>query len=285
MSKLPVGLTRFVSRRVLVGKQNAPHILFVAGIAGFVGTTVLASRATLKVPDILDDLDDKKDSVQRVYASSPKMRSAMASAYAGSGMELVRAYAPAVIVGSASIICLTKSHDMLTKRNAALTAAYAALDQSYRAYRERIREHVGQPAEDLLYKESQREIGMQHQSRDPKAPNDYSGYARFFAKETSPSWSPVPEYNLLFLRSQQNYANDMLHARGHVFLNEIYDALGFDRSRAGAAVGWVLSGDGDNYIDFGIFDPKSRSSIEFVNGHEAAILLDFNVDGVIFDKI
>ena len=99
------------------------------------------------------------------------------------------------------------------------------------------------------------------------------------------AWSKEPEYNLIFLRCQQNYANDLLKARGHVFLNEVYDMIGVPRSKAGSVVGWILTGNaGDHFIDFGIFDDEDNIR-DFVNGREGSILLDFNVDGVIYDKI
>jgi hypothetical protein len=49
----------------------------------------------------------------------------------------------------------------------------------------------------------------------------------------------------------------------------------------------MLSGDGetDNYINFGIFDGTTEVLRDFVNGLEGAILLDFNVDGVIYNKL
>jgi hypothetical protein len=89
----------------------------------------------------------------------------------------------------------------------------------------------------------------------------------------------------MFVKAQQNYFNDILKVRRHVFLNEVYEALGFDHTSYGSVVGWVLSKDGDNYIDFGIFDGEKERSRAFVNGNERSILLDFNVDGVIWDKI
>ena len=108
-----------------------------------------------------------------------------------------------------------------------------------------------------------------------------SPYARFF-DESSSSFQKNPELNKLYIQCQQNFANDMLLARGHVFLNDVYDMLGLERSSAGAVVGWVLDGDGDNHIDFGVYDVRNE---HFLKSWEPRVLLDFNVDGVVYDKI
>jgi hypothetical protein len=90
----------------------------------------------------------------------------------------------------------------------------------------------------------------------------------------------------MFLKTQQAYLNDILRIRGHVFLNEVYDALGLERTQAGALVGWISNNvDGDCYIDFGLFDGERPRVRDFVNGNERSILLDFNVDGVIYDLL
>jgi hypothetical protein len=91
---------------------------------------------------------------------------------------------------------------------------------------------------------------------------------------------------MMFLRQVQNYANDLLRMRGHVFLNEVFSELGLSHTRAGAVVGWRWNKDsGDDYIDFGIWKGRGEEVKDFFNGREGAILLDFNVDGVIADKI
>lgn len=120
-----------------------------------------------------------------------------------------------------------------------------------------------------------------------------SQYARFF-DETSPYWyknsglreNDGPEMNLFFLRAQQNYANEKLKARGYLFLNEVYEMLGMPKTKAGQIVGWIYkenNTDGDNYVDFGIY--RTEKNAKFVNGYENSILLDFNVDGAIIDKM
>jgi len=114
-------------------------------------------------------------------------------------------------------------------------------------------------------------------------PNGYSMYAKFF-DEYNVNWCKNPESNLQFLKFVQSTCNDRLQSRGFLFLNEVYQALGIPMTSYGQMVGWVL-GNGDDFVDFGIMDGERERARAFVNGREASILLDFNVDGVIWDKI
>jgi hypothetical protein len=58
--------------------------------------------------------------------------------------------------------------------------------------------------------------------------------------------------------------------------------MGFERTSAGFVVGWVLDGNGDGYIDFGLSEARSS---RFMNAEERSVILDFNVDGVVYDLI
>jgi len=215
--------------------------------------------------------------------------------YVQTGLSFVKLYAPAVTLGVASICCILGAHNIMKKRNVAIVAAYKAVEGSFKDYRRRVVSEFGED------KDRQFRYGINHETvtevendEDGKAkkvkkivesadPNHYSQYARFF-DEACTNWSKTPEYNALFLKAQQNYANDMLHAKGHLFLNEVYDLLGVPRSQAGAVTGWLM-GNGDDFVDFGIYNLNSEAARDFVNGYERSILLDFNVDGVIFDMI
>jgi hypothetical protein len=169
-------------------------------------------------------------------------------------------------------------------------AAYGALEKGFSEYRARVVDKYGEEQDrDFRYGTEQVTVVDSETGKKTKVtrvgPDEPSIYARFF-DPVSPSWNKEPEYNMVFLKCQQNYANDLLRSRGHVFLNEVYDMCGIPRSKAGAVVGWLLSenGETDNFINFGIFDGREQVVRDFVNGREGAILLDFNVDGVIFDK-
>lgn len=281
-----------IARRSLVLEKNSPSLLFGAGIVGVVGSTVLACRATLKMQDVLEDTQDKLKTAKTLeheeYSEKDRQRD-IAIIHVQAGMKIVRLYGPAIVVGGASIAALTRSHNILNERNAALTAAYAALDKGFREYRERVVEKYGED-QDREFRHGSREVEIMEDGKKKtvtRVGDDApSIYARFF-DPLSTSWSKEPEYNVLFLRCQQTYANDLLLARGHVFLNEVYDMIGVPRCKAGSIVGWIVTPDNtsDNHIDFGIFNGGDATVRDFVNGRESAILLDFNVDGVIYDKI
>lgn len=295
MALVPAALTRKIGRQVLTFKKQSPHIFFVAGIVGSVTSTILACRATLKLSDTLNEIETDIKSVKMLKENSDKTGTAayngdeygkdLSYVYARAGLKITRLYGSSVVIGVASLTMLTRSHIELSKRNAALMAAYATLQQAYDDYRERVREELGESKELDLYHgaTTERVKNEDGKSEDIKVvdPNKMSPYSRIF-DEYSPHWEKDPELNKLYIQCQQNYANNLLIARGHLFLNEVYDMLGMDRSKAGAVVGWVIGNVGDNYVDFGLYEARNSP---FINGWERSIFLDFNVDGVIFDKI
>jgi Family of unknown function (DUF6353) len=290
MQLIPLAVSKALGRRALVLEKNSPQLLFGAGLVGMVGSTVLACRATLKLEEVLDEgkvnLHKAKTLEHREYTEQDKQRD-ISIIYVQTSMKVVRLYAPAIAVGSASVAALVQAHSILNRRNAALTAAYLALEKGFAEYRQRVVEKYGEE-EDRNFRYGTREVEVIKDGKKKATVRVGEGepsiYARFF-DPLSTEWSKEPEYNLIFLKCQQNYVNDLLRARGHVFLNEVYDKLGIPRSKAGSVVGWILIGDvRDNFIDFGVWDSEGTVR-DFVNGREASILLDFNVDGVIYDKI
>ena len=94
--------------------------------------------------------------------------------------------------------------------------------------------------------------------------------------------------NLYFLMQVQEWANKKLRRYGHLTLNEVYEKIGFQKTRAGAEVGWVLNEEcpvGDNYVNFAIHDLHDVNKRAFVNGYEKSVWVDFNVDGYILNLL
>jgi hypothetical protein len=273
-------------------KKDSPQIMFIAGIGGVVVSALLACRATLKLEDTLEEFKEEIDGVKSLqhhdatktnYPTNEYGKD-LTYVYLKNTAKLVKLYAPSVIIGGVSVGLLTGSHVTLNRRNAGLTAAYSALQVGFDEYRERVKEEIGEEKELDAYRgTSVQKIEVDGKMLEERVvdPNRWSPYAKMFDADNI-NWHKNAEINRLFIQAQQNYFNDLLIARGHVFLNEVYDHLGFEHTKAGSVVGWVINDTGDNFVDFGMFEAHSS---RFVNGWERSIILDFNVDGVIYDKI
>ena len=302
-------LTRTLNRTGLKIKKHSPEILLTAGTVGVVVSGVMACKATLKVNEILDESKQQIDTIHSV-AADPNMaekytaedsKKDLAIVYTQTAVKMIKLYGPSVGLGVVSLGCMISSNRILSKRNVALAAAYTAVDKSFKEYRSRVVERFGKQLDkELRYNIKAKEI--EEVSKDENGhevvkkevvgvidddPNTYSPYSIVF-DDGNEGWDPDPERTKFFLIQQQNWANERLKAKGHLFLNEVYDMLGARRTKAGAQVGWVYDENnavGDNYVDFGIFDTRRSKARDFVNGYEKVIVLDFNVDGCILDLI
>ena len=298
--------TRLLSSTQYQVKKHSPEILMVAGIAGTIVGTVLACKATTKVSEIIEEKNKNVEDVHTCLEEKPKeyteedSKKDLTIIYAQTGVKLFKLYAPAIGVMALSFASIITGHKVLKKRNIAIAAAYAAIDKGFKQYRKNVIKEFGEGVDQQMrFGLKSKEIKKKDKDGktvketeyyiDPDANplDNISEYARFFDAASS-NFAKDPEYNMMFLRRQQDYANEMLKSRGHLFLNEVYDLLDIPRSKAGQVVGWVYDKNGntkgDNYVDFGLYR-NDQGTRRFVNGLEYNILLDFNVDVVIYDII
>lgn len=295
----------------LKAKKYSPEILLVAGIAGAVTSTVMACKATIKATEVMEETKENLEIIHEAdekgvtiagesYSKEDTARDTYVL-YVQTGVKLLKLYGPAIAVGTLSIAAMVSGHKILKKRNLALAAAYTAVDKGFKNYRKNVVERFGEELDkELRYNIKAKEVENVVKNEDgtetieKKMVNEYdmdqlediSEFSKFF-DEGCADFTKDPELNLLYLRKQQEWANEKLKANGHLFLNEVYDMLGLPRTKAGQIVGWIYDKNnavGDNYVDFGIYRGTERS-MAFVNGYEPRILLDFNVDGNIYDLI
>lgn len=298
-------------------KQHSPEILVVTGIVGVVASAVMACKATTKLAPIVDAT---KVNAEHIHAAAEKgeaechledgsiglapyseenAKKDLAIVYAKSGLQVAKLYAPAVILGVTSITAILAAHRILNTRNAALAAAYTAVDRGFKDYRGRVVERFGKDLDrELRYNIKTKEVEetVVHEDGTESTvkktvqvvngddPNNLSMYARCYTTGNT-GWDRNPERSLWFLKQQQRWASERLQSRGYLFLNEVYESLGFPITEAGSQVGWVYNPDDpccDNFVDFGIYNEHSTKCIQFVNGEEDSIWLDFNVDGVVW---
>lgn len=290
------------SKTVMKLKKHSPEILVMAGIAGTVVSAVLACKATTKVAEILDETKGTLDTIHegmetgaingQEYTNEDGKKDTVV-VYAQTGMKLAKLYAPAIILGTLSITSILASNNILRKRNVALGAAYAAIDKSFKEYRGRVIERFGEQVDtELKYgikAKKFEEIEVDPETGKEKKvkktvmvadPNLQSDYAVYFDSK-SRNYETNPDYNRMFLKAQQAFANDKLQTRGHLFLNEVLDDLDLPRTPAGQIVGWTKDGP-DGYVNFRIVEVERETED---GRHEPALLLDFNVEGNIWEKM
>ena len=297
-------------------KKHSPEILVVAGVIGIVASTVMACKATTKVSDILEKAKEDINSIHDCAANeefveeyTPEdVKKDLTIVYVQTGIKLAKLYAPAVALGALSLSSILASNNILRKRNVALAAAYATVDKGFKEYRNHVVERFGEEVDrELKHGIKAKKIEKVVVGEDGKKKkvketisvverdtlSDYS----FFFEESNPYWEKDGNYNRMFLLAQQQYANDKLRANGYLFLNDVLDTLGIPRTKAGQIVGWVYNPDnpnGDNYVDFGIYETYRKDQESFVKDkamherfgkeiYERVVLLDFNVDGNILD--
>lgn len=296
-------LTRGIYKLGFKLKKASPTICVAAGVVGVVVSTVMACKASTKFNEVMEE---HKDQMQKIHEATDTYKDEYSEedakkdtviVYAHTGVKLAKMYAPAIGLGVLSIASIVTGHRILCKRNVALATAYTALNESFRNYRGGVIEQFGEAVDKKLrfgLKEktfesvTEKEDGTTEVANDVVTvadPNLYSEYARFFDSGCR-GWTKDPECNLMFLRKQQAWANDRLKAQGYLLLNDVYEALGIPKSKAGFVVGWMYDEKhpiGDNYVDFGIYNINVEKNRDFVNGYERTILLDFNCDGNIVE--
>lgn len=311
LTKIGTSMSRTAGKTELMLKKNSPEILLGLGIIGFVGTVVTACHATLRADEVLDyhkrkmkDIYDAKeiadqDPEAELEYDDNLYRQDIAMQYVKTTGKMVKLYAPTIALGAVSLACILSSRNIMQKRYLGVLAAYNGLSAAFEEYRKRVREEYGEGLDrhfrygtsyDTLNivemgedgKNVKKKVDTEQTQSSDVSPADDS--VRFF-DSSNPNWDKNPSFSMMWLRGQQNILNDILHTRGHVFLNEVLDALGFEHTPQGAVLGWLEEGDGDGYIDFGLYDPKKDSVRKFVNGTDNVIMLEFNYDGVIWDKI
>ena len=285
-------------------KKHSPEIFIAVGVVGTVTSAVMACKATTKLNDILEESKEEletiheapqKEELQGKY-DEDMMRKDLALVYFQTGVKIAKLYAPAVILGTLSITSIVASNNILRKRNIALAAAYATVDKGFKEYRGRVVERYGEQVDYELShnvktkeitetiideKGKEKTVTKKVEVADPNVTNDY---IKYFTR-SNPYWDDTPDYVELFLRSQQNYANDRLKVDKVLTLNDVYDSLGFQKTKAGMVVGWVFdenNEDGDNFIEF---DVRKVYIPNEYGEEELAYAIDFNVDGNIYNKM
>ena len=298
-------------------KKHSPTIMVVGGCIGTVGAAVMAVKATPKALDILEQ--HKKDVetittlskdpafVEQHNYTEQAYKNELTGIYGKTAIELAKTYAPAVVIGGLSIAAILTSNNIMKKRNIALASAYATIDKGFKQYRGRVIERFGEVVDrELKHGVVRKEVEVEEVNENGEvtkttktfniAPDEpVSPYGMYFEeyvineqgeKVKNHKWSPNNMYNIKFLKDTESYLNKMLPIKKRIFLNEAYQLLGRPKTKAGQMVGWFYDEEcptGDNFISFGL--PADEELDDYIYNDDFAILLDFNVDGNIWESM
>lgn len=294
-------------------KKYSPEILLGLGITGVLGSTVLACKATLKCESLLEEHEEKMAKIDEcvqlaeageVSYTAEEAKKERQIVKVQTAVNFVKLYWPSATLMVTSIGCILGSYKIMNKRNVALMAAYKLVEDAFAKYRNRVVQELGEAkdshfmygtetVEDVV--ETVDENGKKKKvkrEREQIIPGaNLSGFARIFEPEKpdqygswtgSTQWCKNHEYNLTFLSQKEKYFNDMLVVKGFVTMNDVYDELGFPRTEAGMIAGWRYKSErGDGYISF---RPKGIDGNWACGNDGDPIILDFNIDGCIFDS-
>lgn len=282
-------------------KKVSPEILLGTGVACTIVGVVVAVKETKKATEVKEKLDRNLEAIDILVEEDPAytqemMEHDLSEVKKQAMVSYVKVYAPVVLIEGMAIACFLGSYGILKKRSLVLMAAYTALDDQFKKYRERVRGLVGEDPEKMIFS------GAEFDNDAPpfdildkngnvvdqkKIPVMRDSASVCFDQMNSCYFKRNPFENKSFLERTQAYANDYLHLHGHLFLNTVYEWLGFPHTPQGAVCGWLASENGghDGYVDFGLMDVWREKVADFQHGYEPAIWLNFNHDGPIWDKI
>ena len=295
-------LRKSFKKAQLTVRKHSPEILMVAGVIGTVAGAVMACKETLELEDVLDECKQEKMELEEQYAmceeySEDALKKDQVKLTIKQAVKIVKLYAPSVIMEATSIGVIFASNDIMRKRNASMAAAYATLNSMYKRYRQNVIESYGEEVDKDM------RFGVKHEkvteidedgnkvkidARIVDLDNTalaISDYSRFFQSGCKGFDESSGRYNILYLKGIQAMFNNKLIADGYVMLNDVYRELGFDTIPEGWSIGWVYDEAnpiGDNYIDFGLYEARNKNQ-RAVNDWEPVILMDFNVDGNLYE--
>lgn len=238
--------------------KHGPEILTGLGIAGMIGCTILAVKATPKALELIEKKKKEEDVEKLTPAETVK--------------TAWKPYIPAIALGVTSVACIVGASSVHLRRNAALTAAYKLSETAFTEYREKVVETIGKDKE----KEVKTKIAKDHVEKTPVSKNaviitgngnalcldDISG--RYFYSDQN------------HIEKIQNELNRrmLFDICGYVSLNEFYDELDLDHLDIGDSIGWNTSRMIDIHIDGGISD----------DGRPCLVIMHNNPPTYNFDK-
>ena len=213
--------------------KHSPEILTGVGIAGMIGTSIIAVKATPKALKLIEAKKKELEVEKLTVIDTVKVT--------------WKCYLPAAITGVTSTACLIGASSVNARRNAALMTAYNISRTAMTEYKDKVVESIGDKKEKLIRDEIVKEKVDKDQGynreiimtgKDTTLCYDVM-FGRWFRSDLDTIIRAVNEIN----RKIVTGTFDM-----YASLNDFYDELGLPPVEAGDYLGWNID-DGDIEID------------------------------------
>lgn len=298
--------SRLANKFAFKAKKHSPEILIAVGAVSIVTGTIQACKATLKMQDVLETTSDNLEKIHGLEDGTLKVkegetyteedaRKDKTTVYIQTAVKAAKLYGPSIVLIGGGLGCMIGSHIIMRRRYGAAVAAYSAVTTAFNEYKARVKERFGEQTQyELEHGVKAEEVETTDENGNKKKETAYvtekmikHPYSVIF-DESNPNWERDSGYNLIFIKNVEDAANRKLRKKGYLFLNDVYDMLGISNTYIGQFAGWVWDPADpsiDSRVDFGLYDDYNPQKVAFLQGDEYSVVLDFNCDGNIIDKI
>lgn len=211
--------------------KHSPVILTTVGVVGLGATALLAYNSRHKVEAVVERIEEDRSldrEVDKVQAAK----------------DLAEALYIPIIVGVASAGCILMSYRIQNNRIATLVSALAAHQAQSLYVENKFRKKYGEEEFDKFMTPTD-EVEEEVVGKNGKTTLTVSEVKKDidltigqWYDQSSEYASDDHSYNMAMIDSVNEHLNMILFQRGHLLLNEVREALGFQRIRAGALLGW-----------------------------------------------
>lgn len=202
--------------------KHSPIILTGIGIAGMIGTTIMAVKATPKAIALIQE--------KKIELECDKLPP----------MEVLkttwRCYIPSTITGIASVACILKGNSINTRRNAALLTAYNLSSTALSEYKAKVVETLGEKKDkaimDAVVKDRIEKDPVQNKeviitNHSPTLFYD-AVFGRYFMSDIDA------------IKDAENDLNRTIVSQMYASLNDFYDEIGLPHVDIGDDLGWNI---------------------------------------------
>lgn len=306
-----MNLSTMFSKIGFWSKKHSPELLIAGSIVSMAASVTLAIYSTTKVNKVVEPFNKKIDSIKSDMKDDNKVQNKeidikeskkqLAVTYGQAALKVTALYLPSALCFASSVCCMLGSHKIMKSRNLALAAACTTLERSYNAYRSRVRAKLGDEMEEKLYKDIYKDDKevidpktgkvVSKKIDTPHVKEDHEWNVIFDCGNTC--WERDAVMNFDFLMLQQDYLNEKLKRQGYLFLNDVYQLLGYTtamlgehKARASRILGWIYNPKDPKrncYVSFGLTQPGTRVPLpkvaEQIQRNEPSFWLNLNPDG------